>query len=139
MRVGSVRLLVAALLAATAQLQAATPQYTARVSIASGLQQLTDVATADFNGDGKIDIAVIDRMDRKIFVYLNNGTGNFGTPVVTSLTLGGTTGNLVVGDVDEDGKQDLIVGTVSGGDQQDLLLLGNGDGTFTQKGMLPGS
>jgi hypothetical protein len=45
-------------------------------------------------------------------------------------------GGIVSGDFNEDGKPDLIVGTIAGG-QSDIVLLGNGDSTFTQASQIP--
>jgi hypothetical protein len=107
---------------------AATPQYKARTDITTGYGYLYGMSIADFNGDGKPDIAATDSSTNKIYVYLNNGTGSFGTakPSVIS-TLPST---IAAGDFNEDGKQDLIVSVFSG---SPLLLTGNGDGTFTQQ------
>ncbi len=114
-------------------LPAATIQYSARQDIATGFQHLTGLAVADFNGDGFPDLAVTDDFSNKVVVYLNNGKGGFGSPIITTLTATGYggLGSLVAGDLNEDGKQDLIVAPV-GGLQYDIVLLGNGDGTFTQ-------
>lgn len=45
------------------------------------------MVTADFNGDGKPDLATIDLNDRRIVVHLNKEAGLFGTGVITPLTL----------------------------------------------------
>lgn len=134
------RSLSAALLAAFSVLPvtAATISYSARQDIATGFQQLTSIAVGDFNGDGKPDIAAIDLYDKRVVVYLNNGSGGFAAPISTVLDITNTTGALAVGDVNEDGKQDLIVGTVAGL-QANYILLGKGDGTFAQAGTMPNS
>jgi hypothetical protein len=77
-------------------------------------------AVGDFNGDGKLDIAVIG--GGQIDVYLGNGDGTFATPAGESSS-GGTLGPVVVADFNGDGIPDLgfLDGTVA---------LGNGDGTF---------
>ncbi len=128
------------LLSAVLPLSAATVQYNARQDIATGAQHLTGLAIADFNHDGKPDIAVTDDFSQTILVYLNNGDGTFSAPVTTTLTVPGIggLGALVSGDVNEDGKQDLLVAPV-GGNQVGIVLLGNGDGTFTQGPFVSGS
>jgi hypothetical protein len=118
-------------------LQAASVQFAARQDIATGFQHLTGLAVADFNGDGFPDIAVTDDYANQVTVYLNDGHGGFSKPTVTNLPASGYAGlgYLVSGDVNEDGKQDLIVGPI-GGLQYDVVLLGNGDGTFTPGAVL---
>ena len=118
-------------------LAAQTVQFSPRQDIQTDATHLIGLATADFNGDGKLEIAVTDDYSQTVSVYLNDGTGNFGTPVTSTFTVPGIAGfgKLVAGDVNEDGKQDLIVGPV-GGLQYDVVLLGNGDGTFTEKGQI---
>jgi hypothetical protein len=80
------------------------------------------VVTADFNGDGKLDLAVSNVNDDTVSVLLGNGDGTFQGQVVYSA--GGNV--LVAGDFNGDGRLDLA------SDETDALsiLLGNGDGTF---------
>jgi hypothetical protein len=95
------------------------------------------VAMADFNGDGKEDLAVANYSDGTVSVLLGKGDGTF-QPQVTYPT-GLTPDAVAVGDFNGDGKLDLAVvntgcppsgGTCSGGSIS--VLLGNGDGTFQQ-------
>jgi FG-GAP-like repeat/Bacterial Ig-like domain (group 2)/FG-GAP repeat len=103
--------------------------YVLGQTFSSGGLNPQGLVVADFNGDGKRDIAVSNENSNTITVFLNDGTGNFGSPVTT--TVQGTTwiGALAVGDFNEDGKQDLAL---QFGGSQAVILLGNGDGTFTQ-------
>jgi hypothetical protein len=80
-------------------------------------------AIGDFNGDGKLDLAVVDGRD--VQVFLGNGDGTFQSEVTYSTAYGGL--SAVTADVNGDGKLDIITDGVS-------VLLGNGDGTFTSFG-----
>jgi hypothetical protein len=118
---------------------ASTLQFKPRQDINTNFQHLTGLAVADFNGDGKPDIAVTDSSQKQVVVYLNNGNGSFSSPVTTPIQMGAIgAGAIVVGDFNEDRKLDLIVGTIAGS-QANIVLSGNGDGTFTQGQTLPGS
>ncbi|MGA7635094.1 MAG: FG-GAP-like repeat-containing protein [Terriglobales bacterium] len=91
-------------------------------------QSLSAVVTGDFNGDGKLDLAVTDSTGNAVIILLGNGDGTFGTP--TTIPVGNSPYALVVGDFNSDGKLDLAVANY--GDGTITLLLGNGDGTFAQ-------
>jgi len=81
------------------------------------------IATADFNRDGKIDLAMIDSSG--VGVILGNGDGTFGSLTYFPSVSGPV--SLAVADFDRDNIADLVISA-----QTSLLsvLLGNGDGTF---------
>jgi hypothetical protein len=81
------------------------------------------LVAADFNGDGKLDLAGTNFLGTSVVVLLGNGDGTFLAPVDYTI---GFSGCIHVGDFNGDGKVDL---TVAGGNTV-TVLLGNGDGTF---------
>jgi hypothetical protein len=85
------------------------------------------IVTADFNGDGKLDIAAANNGASTVSVLLGNGDGTFQTQVTYYAAYLEPTG-LVAGDFNGDGHPDLAV--VNGFDNTIALLLGKGDGTF---------
>ena len=89
---------------------------------------LSAVVTGDFNGDGKLDLAVTDSGSNTVFILLGNGDGTFGLP--TTIPVGNEPEAIIAADFNNDGKLDLVI--ANGGDNTITLLLGNGDGTFTQ-------
>jgi FG-GAP-like repeat/Putative Ig domain len=91
-------------------------------------QDLWAIATADFNGDGKLDVAVTDFSGATVMILLGNGDGTFGPP--TTIPVGNGPASIVAGDFNNDGKLDLAI--ANEGDGTVTLLLGNGDGTFSQ-------
>jgi len=79
--------------------------------------------TADFNGDGKADIAI--SAEGAFSVLLGNGDGTF---TVTAVPPAALILPLASGDFNEDGKIDLVVANSL---NSMSILFGNGDGTFT--------
>jgi hypothetical protein len=80
----------------------------------------------DFNGDGKLDLAVVNSGSNDVGVLLGNGDGTF-QPAV-NYDVGSVPDALAVGDFNGDGKLDLVV--VNSGSNNASVLLGNGDATF---------
>ena len=83
------------------------------------------VVTADFNGDGQLDLASADWDGSQVAVFLGNGDGTF-QPYRAYSACGAHA--LATGDFNGDGQIDLAV--ANRGCRQVYLLLGNGDGTF---------
>jgi FG-GAP-like repeat/Abnormal spindle-like microcephaly-assoc'd, ASPM-SPD-2-Hydin len=84
------------------------------------------LAAADFNGDGKLDLAIVNHGDDTVSILLSNGDGTF-QPHVDYAT-GANPAWLAIADFNNDGKLDLAV--VNATDATVTILLGNGDGTF---------
>ena len=83
------------------------------------------VTTADFNGDGKLDLAVATG-NNSVSILLGNGTGTFPTHVQYAVP--GNPVAIVHGDFNGDGKQDIATADQTANEIS--VLLGNGDGTF---------
>jgi hypothetical protein len=85
------------------------------------------VAVGDFNGDGRLDLAVSNSYDGRVSILLGDGAGNF--TLASSPFVGGSPYGVAVGDFNGDGKLDLAVAI------EDLntvaILLGDGTGNFT--------
>jgi len=84
------------------------------------------LATGDFNGDGKQDIAFSNTSNADITVLLGNGDGSFQAPL--NVSVGNGAGGIVAGDFNHDGALDLAVANQF--DNTISILIGNGDGTF---------
>jgi beta-lactam-binding protein with PASTA domain len=101
--------------------------FTVGVSIAeAGLNPVSMVA-ADFNGDGKSDLAIANSGDNTVTILLGAGNGGFFNGAIPAT--GETPSGIVVGDFNGDGIPDLAVS--NSGDNTVTILLGKGDGTFT--------
>jgi uncharacterized repeat protein (TIGR01451 family) len=113
------------------------PAHLAAVDFAAGTgypvgTSPSGVVVADFNGDGKPDIAVANTGSSTVSILLGNGDGTFQTAM--NFNAGNNPTTVAVGDFNGDGKLDLAL--FQPGDLQSSqagsvsILLGNGDGTF---------
>ena len=66
------------------------------------------ITTGDFNSDGKIDVAAGDANFSQLMIYLGNGDGTFSTLEPQSINQAWSPNSLVVADMNQDGKLDLM-------------------------------
>src|SRR5262249_47698230 len=86
------------------------------------------VVTGDFNGDGKPDLALVDRFTNTVLVLPGKGNGTFGSAIPFQFSGPGTRlGGAAVGDFFRTGKLTLAV--AAGGGMVGVLA-GNGDAPF---------
>ena len=93
----------------------------------SRFYQYTSIATADLNGDGKLDL-VVGGFRAELAVLLGNGDGTFQLPVYYA---GGS--SIAIADFNGDGFPDVATASDTGA----ILSLGNGDGTFQPSTQFP--
>jgi hypothetical protein len=108
--------------------------FTSLDSFAGGAETgdslLASMAVGDFNGDGKLDLAVGNWTNGTVSIFLGAGDGTFTAGPV--LAAGTGPDAIAVGDLNHDGIPDLAVadyGTPLGSPSV-TVLLGKGDGTF---------
>ncbi len=88
-----------------------------RSTVASwpGQEPVWGLAKGDFDGDGDLDLAILEREPRRFSILLNDGKGNFTRADVTGVTpRPNAIYDLKVADVNGDRKPDLLVMYESG-------------------------
>ncbi len=99
------------------------------LNAAKGIGTLA-MTVGDFNGDGKLDVAVagyVGTEQNVIQILLGKGDGTFTTGQTITLTQNASASSLTTADFNGDGKLDLALAS-----QQLILYKGAGNGTFTQ-------
>lgn len=80
----------------------------------------------DYDADGDIDLAVLDKGDNHLWVFHNDGSANFTLEDTNDTS--NIPHSMESGDVDNDGDSDIVVTHV--GSAQQLLFLNDGTGHF---------
>lgn len=78
-----------------------------RRAVDLGDSDATSLATGDFDGDGRADMAVVNFLKNDLAVALGTGLGSFGSPMTYSTGAGPRA--VVAGDFNRDGTDDLAV------------------------------
>jgi hypothetical protein len=97
---------------------------------------VTDVALADLDDDGALDLVVVSGASGDVSVaFGGDGVGgdHFGTPV--DIAVGGTLSTVTTADVDRDGDIDVIVGDTAG--NRIVVLENDGNGVLTLGATIP--
>jgi type II secretory pathway component GspD/PulD (secretin) len=103
---------------------------TGNVPVSLATAQFYDLAATGF-----LDLAVANQVDDTILVYQGNGDGTFKPPKITQLPAGFEPTSIVTGHFTNSTHMDLAVTEKSNTSNNAgivQILLGNGDGTFTQ-------
>jgi FG-GAP-like repeat len=106
-----------------------------RRSALGGLDSMGGMTAGDFNGDGKLDIAIVDISrygDAWLRLSLGNGDGTFQSTISTQ-NLHPQPSGIAAGDFNGDGNLDVAITNLDAGwdIRRDVdLLLGAGDGTL---------
>lgn len=137
-RLSSLAAAVVALLAlTTASASATVGQLRAQTNYPSGAVNPRDVATGDFDGDGVDDVAVANYGtgygNGRVTVSLSDRQGRLQAP--TAVSSAGDFSYLAVADFNTDGLDDIVADAYS----SIVVLINDGDGTFTETAINPGN
>jgi hypothetical protein len=103
--------------------------FAAPVAVETTLDDPIETAATDFNGDGKVDLAVLSQSNARLHLYANTGGGFAPAQVLDAARTLGT--GLVSEDFDGDGRVDLVAI-----DQHAIDLYRNLPGGFLKQAIL---
>ncbi|MBC8523270.1 VCBS repeat-containing protein [PVC group bacterium] len=101
------------------------------------LAETTGIDTADFNGDGLLDVAVSNRKTDEVMLFAGDGAGNLAFLSRASVGVGAIPRYVVAGDFDGDGDLDAATANWEGGSSPTYLggsvsiLLNDGIGNLS--------
>lgn len=95
--------------------------------------KLAGVALYDFNGDRKVDLALVDSGNNLVYIGYGKGDGTFVNPL--SIPVGHSPSSIVLGDFNRDGIADFAVANSADGTVS--VVRGLSDGTFLDPLVFP--
>jgi hypothetical protein len=90
----------------------------------------SDMRMTDFDGDGKKDLVINDRTLNRLYILKNNGNSTL--TVTDTLPTGTSPNSLAVGDLNNDGRDEIAVAYGAGAASNDSMsyFMNNGSGLF---------
>jgi hypothetical protein len=123
--VGALVLLLMMDSAPTEPVLAQNGAWSTLVSFSGNQPSTSDIEVGDVDGDGTLDIVVVN-IDQPSFVYFNtDGTFGSATPFADPT---GQTGSAALGDLDDDGDLDIVVARRGA---QSMVFINDGAGRFS--------
>lgn len=101
-----------------------------------GLVQSYGISAVDLNADGAPDFSIPNETSNDVRVMLNDGLGNYSTPVVYALPPGAVPSSNEGQDYNGDGHTDLATAHIGNGELG--IFMGLGDGTYAAPVTYPG-
>ena len=97
--------------------------------------QLNDLAVGDFNGDGKLDVAVAigayNAVNGRVAILLGNGDGTLQMPIYHTVAI--PANSIAVGDFNNDNKPDIaVIGNTNNNGTNTVSILTNPGASFTE-------
>ncbi|CAF3577720.1 unnamed protein product [Adineta steineri] len=102
--------------------------FMSQITFSTGSSRPLWIAVGDINNDKQLDIVVTNYGTNDIGILFGDGLGNFATPKTLSTGYDSVPYSLVVSDLNNDGKLDIIV--ANHGTNNIGILAGQGNGTF---------
>ena len=113
----------------------ASPLFQSDSRYATGMTPVK-FAASDLDGDGLLDLAVVNSQTLDLSVLIGKGDGSFGA--ATSYPLGFKPRAIAVSDFNNDGYPDAVVSCYDSCSHGLYLLLNQGDGSFGSATRIPG-
>lgn len=112
-------------LAAASPASAAVPFTTSSIPVTKPM----GLAAGDVDGNGTADLVTANSVEQKASVLLGNGAGVFAAGLGSPLAMGGNTPSVALGDLNHDGRADLVLPTYTTGisvdsNQVEIMLSG---------------
>lgn len=99
---------------------------------AGGKPHTHGLAAVDANGDRRADLLAVNNEENSVAVLLGDGHGRFSRAAGSPFKVGPSPYPLATGDVNSDGRLDIVTPAAFSKDRNVTLLLGDGRGGFTR-------
>lgn len=87
-----------------------------------------DIAVADFNGDGSLDLFFVGNQNETNEFYINDTSGNF-SDLTNRIPVTGNSTTVEALDIDGEGSIDILIGNLG----QNIILMNNGNALFNNQ------